>query len=178
MRGSVFRKATCGIGLAETCAVQGRRRAQLCTCSVCVAYQKSQGNAALDIPSFTDRPFGCPPDIVIDIPVPPSVNRTRRVNWSARPLVEKWLKRADMLLMANGQYRTAKPLRIDGRYHLTITLDEKRCKIDPDNIAKSAIDYLRRIDLIENDSPKYARRIVIQWGTAPEGCRLTLSPSE
>ena len=129
-------------------------------------------------PSMSDRPFGCPPDVVIDVPVPPSVNRTRKVNWAAIPLVKKWKAKADMLLMASGQYRQAKALAIHGPYDLTIVLNRKLCKQDPDNPVKAAIDYLRRIGLIANDSPKYAERTLIVWGEAPEGCRLILRPAE
>lgn len=125
-----------------------------------------------------DRPFGCPPDLVVDLPVPPSVNRTRKVNWAAIPLVNKWKAKADMLLMASGQFRTAKALAISGPYELTIILNRKLCKIDPDNCCKVTIDYIRRIGLIENDSPKYAERTLIIWGDAPEGCRVILRPAE
>jgi hypothetical protein len=36
------------------------------------------------------------------------------------------------------------------------------------------IDYLRRIEVIQNDSPKYFRKLTVEWGTAPEGCRVTV----
>lgn len=114
--------------------------------------------------------------MILDIPVPPSVNRTRRINWAALPMVKKWKKAADLVLMASGQYRAAKPHRISGQYELTIVLNEAKCRKDLDNPIKAAIDYLRRLDLIEDDSPKYARQVVIMWGDAPEGCRLILRP--
>jgi hypothetical protein len=39
---------------------------------------------------------------------------------------------------------------------------------------KAAIDYLRRVGLIHNDDKRYLRRLVVEWGDAPEGCRLIL----
>lgn len=128
--------------------------------------------------SYTDLPFMAPPDIVLDVPLPPSVNETRRINYPGARKLNKWKEAADMLVMANGQYRAARPHAVRGRYELTIVLDEARCKVDPDNLAKAACDYLKRLNLITDDSPKCARRIVIEFGPAPEGCRLILKPLE
>lgn len=127
---------------------------------------------------MTDLPFLPPADAVLDIPVPPSVNRTRRVNWKARPAVEKWEKQVDSWLTYTGQFRKAKKAKPNGPYELTVILSDALCNTDPDNILKHAIDYLRRVELITNDSPKYARRLVVEWGDAPKGCRLILRPCE
>lgn len=129
------------------------------------------------IPSTTDLPFWPPPDVVLDLPVPPSVNRTRKVHWAGHRAYEAWKKTVGMHLVANGQYRTARKATKFVRYELTITLDETLCKLDPDNTAKAACDLLRSLELIPDDSPRFARRIVIEWGTAPDGCRLTLRPA-
>ena len=118
--------------------------------------------------------FADPPDTVLDIPVPPSVNKTRRVNWAARKDVEAWQIHADKTLMANGQYRKAKKHPIADRFELTVILNEKTCGQDADNPLKGIIDYLRRIKLIRDDSKKYLRKITVEWGTAPTGCRLIL----
>jgi Holliday junction resolvase RusA-like endonuclease len=122
----------------------------------------------------SDRPFALPPDVILDIPVPPSVNRTRRVDYAAAREVEDWKEAADMLLMASGQYRAAKRPRPLDRFELSIILDEQKCALDPDNIIKAAVDYLRRIELIKNDDKRYFRRLTVEWGAAPEGCRLVL----
>lgn len=131
-----------------------------------------------DRSTFIDRPFGCPLDTVLDIPVPPSVNRTRKVNWAARGVVEAWHIKADTGLMVSGQYQTAKQYRKAKRpCEIKIILSEKLCKLDPDNPIKSAIDYLRRIELIENDTGKQVRKITVEWGAAPKGCRIVISDS-
>jgi Holliday junction resolvase RusA-like endonuclease len=110
---------------------------------------------------------------ILDIPVPPSVNRSRMINRAALSIIDTWQKRCDVLLMANGQYRAA--TKFTGPFELEITLDEQQCAADLDNIIKAAVDYLRRVELIRNDSPQYFRRLLVQWGDAPEGCRLELS---
>lgn len=125
--------------------------------------------------SFADPPFACPPDTVLDIPVPLSVNEVRRINRAAIPKYNDWKEAADLTIMASGQYRKAK--KLDGPYEVQIILDEKQCRRDQDNIAKVAIDYIRRIGLVRDDSPKYLRRTVIEWGEAPQGCRIIVKPA-
>ncbi len=109
---------------------------------------------------------------VFDIPLPPSVNRTRKVHWAGHRKLEAWKKAAGWHLKANGQFSAA-PRRMQ-RYELTVTLNEEQCGLDPDNPVKAAIDLLRSLEIIVDDSSKHARRIVIEWGPAPDGCRLQL----
>ena len=55
-----------------------------------------------------DVPFLPPLDpkpIVLDLPVPPSVNRTRKVDWRARSATARWHAQADALVMAQGRLR-------------------------------------------------------------------------
>jgi Holliday junction resolvase RusA-like endonuclease len=125
---------------------------------------------------ITDRPFAPAPDTVLDVPVPPSVNATRKVNWAGHAKLKEWHASADALITASGQYRSA--WRNIPRYEIAIILDEGRCRKDPDNIVKHAIDYLRRIEVIQDDSPRHARKITIEWGKAPQGCRLVIKPIE
>ena len=128
-------------------------------------------------PSMTDPPFAMPPDVVLDLPAPPSVNRTRKVNWKGKRQVTAWTNVADGYVMA-AKGRTLSPLQLRKiqRFELLITMSEHHTKIDLDNGLKALIDYLRRIELIEDDSPKHLRRLVVQWGTAPFGCRVTVRP--
>lgn len=127
---------------------------------------------------MTDRPFGCPLDIILDIPVPLSVNRTRRENKAAKKEIENWLVKADAQIMSSGQYRTARRQRKPEQpCEIKIILDPAKCRLDPDNPVKNAIDYLRRLELLTNDTGKFVRRIVVEWGTAPAGCRLVISES-
>ena len=130
-------------------------------------------------PHFTDeydRPFALPAnaaEICLDIPLPPSVNRTRRIDHKGHQKFTAWKKQAGLHLIANGQYRIARKTHIN-QYELTITLDEDQCKCDPSNILKAAEDFLVSLEIIPDDSPKFARRIIIEWGEAPDGARLTI----
>lgn len=132
--------------------------------------------------SFVDRPFACPPDIVLDLPAPPSVNRVwmrakagKRHVFSA-PAYVKWKRASDNLIGSLAQLRGVKPL--PGCFEATIILSEKHTRIDLDNSAKSVLDYAVRACLVVDDGPKYMRRLLLEWGTAPHGCRLILRPVE
>ena len=77
------------------------------------------------------------------MPIPPSVNRTRRVDWRGHKQKEKWALHADLFLTAYGP----KPLPcgerrlITGPYQLEILLPQT-CRLDIDNPIKAVIDYL------------------------------------
>jgi len=128
-------------------------------------------------PSYTDPPFAPPADVVIDLPAPPSVNRTRRIDWKGKRQLSAFCNVADAYVLA-AKGRSISPLRLTKipRFELLITMSEHHTRIDLDNGLKALIDYLRRIGLIEDDSPKHMRRLVVQWGTVPHGCRVTVRP--
>lgn len=130
----------------------------------------------LAVPSMADAPFHCPADVVIDLPMPPSVNRIWRANRAGPNKVSKsaeyksWLRSADALAMSTGQFRGLKT--ITGPFEATIIL--KRIKGDLDNRAKGVLDWLQSRAVIADD--KYCERLVLEWGEAPTGCRVTVSP--
>jgi Holliday junction resolvase RusA-like endonuclease len=130
---------------------------------------------AIAMPSMTDPPFAVPADIILDLPAPPSVNRTRRVDWSSVRTVKAWHNVANAYVLA-AKGRALSPLRLSkvARFELHIVMSEHHSKIDLDNGLKALIDYLRKIELIEDDSPKHMRRLVVEFGTAPHGCRVTV----
>lgn len=122
------------------------------------------------------RPFGCPPDIVLDLPVPPSVNRTRKVDWRGHSKYVAWRREADkhFLLVK----RENKGREITGQFEAIVTISGEHTSIDLDNGVKALLDYARRLELVPDDSPKYLRKLTVEWGKAQEGCRLTLRPIE
>lgn len=130
---------------------------------------------AAAVPSMTDPPFAVAADIVVDLPVPPSVNRTRRIDWTAKRSVEAWKNVCDSYVMA-AKARKISPLKLVTieKFELIVTLSEQHTKIDLDNGIKALIDYLRRINLIKDDSKACMRRLVVEWGNAPFGCRVTV----
>jgi Holliday junction resolvase RusA-like endonuclease len=130
---------------------------------------------AAAMPSMTDPPFAVPADIVLDLPAPPSVNRTRRIDWSSVKVINTWKNVANAYVLA-AKGRKISPLRLVKvpKFELHILLSEHHTKIDLDNGLKVLIDYLRKIELIEDDSPRHLRRLVVEWGAAPFGCRVTV----
>lgn len=112
-------------------------------------------------------------EIVLDVPAPPSVNRTRKVHWRGHKKYVAWKKNAGLRLIENGQYRAARG-GVLGKYELTVTLNEAMCPADPDNHLKAVGDFLKSLNFIVDDGPAYARRIVIEYGDVPDGCRITL----
>jgi Holliday junction resolvase RusA-like endonuclease len=129
------------------------------------------------MPSMTDPPFAAPADITLDLPAPPSVNRVRRVDWSSVRVVQAWRNVANAYVLA-AKGRKISPLKLTkiARFELHIIMSEHHSKIDLDNGLKALIDYLRKIELIEDDSPKHMRRLVVEFGLAPHGCRVTVKP--
>jgi hypothetical protein len=122
-------------------------------------------------PFYADPPFAAPPDIVLELPAPLSVNRTRRIDWASYPKVKAWMLRADAMFLMQKR-KLAKP--IAGRYELIITLRDGS-RIDADNTAKLCIDTVRRLALVEDDDPKHLRRLTVEFGKVA-GCRVTIRP--
>jgi Holliday junction resolvase RusA-like endonuclease len=114
---------------------------------------------------------------VIDLPIPPSVNRTRKINWRAHKKVVSFVTNADGCVMM-AKRRKDDPLKLEKhrRFQLNLTFSEQLTDVDLDNSLKTLIDYLRRIEAIENDAPANMRRIVIEWGLAPMGVRVEIVP--
>lgn len=109
--------------------------------------------------------------MILDLPPPLSVNRTRRINWATKPAMRRWVSAADALVMSQGRL----PNRISGRFEAGLMFPEGHA-LDLDNSPKMVLDYLRRLELIDNDDPKHMRRLILEFGTAPEGCRVTVMP--
>jgi Holliday junction resolvase RusA-like endonuclease len=129
--------------------------------------------------STSAPPFAVCSDIILDLPAPPSVNRTRKIDWSARDVVRAWSNVANAYVLA-AKGRAISPLQLTkiSRFELLIVLSAHHTKIDLDNSLKSLIDYLRHIGVIEDDGPKHMRKLTVEWGLAPHGCRVTVRPCE
>lgn len=129
---------------------------------------------ALTIPSMVDRPFGCPPDIVLDLPAPLSVNRiwrrTKTSKVSKSEDYKRWIAEADGALLEFKQTRGVKP--IAGKFAATIIV--KRSRVDLDNNAKCVLDFLQSRNFIMNDA--YCEELTLKWGEVPLGCRVIVRP--
>lgn len=73
-----------------------------------------------------------------------------------------WKRHADAMMMG----KMPRPMR--GHFDVEITLDETKRAGDADNRAKVVLDWLQRVELIEND--KLADNVRVGWGEAPFGC--------
>lgn len=114
-------------------------------------------------------------DIVLDLPPPISVNKLRKIYWPADKKAQEWRDMADRFVLAA---KARKEVRFDRleRFELHVLMSEDHTKIDLDNGLKILIDYLHQREIVDNDAPKNLRRIVVEWGHAPAGCRITIKP--
>lgn len=134
---------------------------------------------AAALPSMADAPFHCPPDIVLDLPRPISVNRIWRAHKagagkvSLSPEYRKWKTHADQITQSLAQFRGLKQVR--GKFEAKIVV--QRCQGDLDNRAKGVLDWLQSRSVIADD--KFCERLVLEWGdaaSAPHGCRVYVRP--
>lgn len=107
-------------------------------------------------------------DIVLDLPLPPTVNSTRRIDWAKHRAYQAWQKHCDHLLLS----RKFKATTGFGPYEVNIVVSSTRR--DLDNSIKPILDYLVKIDLLGDDSPHFVRKITIQLGETEDGCRVTI----
>lgn len=119
--------------------------------------------------------------ITLALPMPPSVNRIWRpvyangkAKFVKRDRYLTWRQAAHGYYLEQGGHRQPK---ITGHFHAHIVLDaSKRGVSDADNRAKPVLDALQTFGAITND--KHCDRLTVEWGTAPAGCIVTLSPVE
>lgn len=137
---------------------------------------------------------------VVDLPVPPSVNRIWRQNkagkrdvpkWNARTyqmqarvrhvikseLYRKWIKEANALAMATGALKGVQMIRGKFTALIVIACDdlERDPPFDIDNRSKGVLDWAQAQRLIEND--RFCMEVTVRWGArweAPTGARLRL----
>ena len=62
---------------------------------------------------------------------------------------------------------------ITGPFEANVVIDPMS-RLDFDNGIKLLIDTAQNYGLVQDDSPKYLRKLTVQFGEAPEGARLTL----
>jgi Holliday junction resolvase RusA-like endonuclease len=113
------------------------------------------------------------PDITLDLPLPPSVNKVRRINWAGYRDYQRWQDDADKTLMLHKQN---KQHSIVGPYALVITVNYDRFQGDLDNILKCAIDYCVSRKFVSDDRKKFLRGIAVRFEEGlPEACRITIA---
>src|SRR5258708_17709085 len=126
------------------------------------------------LPSYSDPPFHVKPDIVLDLPRPPSVNRIWRAQKAGKkrvsisPEYDAWKRQADKMIMATGAFRGIKCIK--GKFEVEIVI--QRCRGDVDNRCKAVLDFLQSRGVVEDD--KNCERVTVGWGEAPAGARVTV----
>ena len=125
-------------------------------------------------------PFASPEAVMLDLPVPPSVNKTRRYDMASTRIVRDWKERAEPLVLA-AKTSAINPLRLSkiSRFEIAIVLSEDHTEMDLDNGIKTLIDYLKTLGVIRDDAKKNMRGLTVVWGEradAPEGCRVFVRP--
>ena len=111
-----------------------------------------------------------PCELVLDLPAPPSVNRTMGSRLGSRHwLVKDWRRAANAHLLAT---RQSKHLRlITGTVSIKI-LWETQNLADIDNRIKHLFDYLEFLNVLDNDNR--IRDLHVSYGLAPAGCRVSI----
>lgn len=104
---------------------------------------------------------------VLDLPRPPSVNRFMKRLGNQSPEVRKWVRTADAIVMARKPYP-----RLKGPFQLSVWWQIDRFgRFDIDNRLKPLLDWLQRVELIEND--KWCRHLTLSWAPV-DGCRMAV----
>lgn len=108
--------------------------------------------------------------IAYQLPLPPSTNRIwrksrNRVHRSAEYV--SWVRGADSNLMAQGLRQHAGPANI--RIVISNT-----ARGDIDNRCKAVLDFLVHHGIIEDDSKRIVRKILMEWGPI-DGCRVEIT---
>jgi hypothetical protein len=111
--------------------------------------------------------------IVLDLPAPLSVNRTRRIDYRSMPALKAWRGKADALFLMQKR-KLPSGETINGPFEAIIVINPMS-RLDLDNGIKLLIDTAKDYGLIPDDSPKYLRKLTVEFGEAPEGARLTLN---
>jgi len=114
--------------------------------------------------------------VIIDLPLPPSVNRLMARLGNKSTVVQRWIRVADAHLMSRpAEWRRIQAGAVKGPFLIHITWDREEFGIsDIDNRCKVLLDYLQRICLIEND--RLCRAMSVRFGVAPDGCRVRIRP--
>ena len=111
--------------------------------------------------------------ITLELPIPPSVNRLRKVDWAGDRKRREFYQRADNFLALHGP-RPAPVRLITGGYEIRIQIPESLSGIDLDNHCKAILDYLVSREIVPDDSRRFLRRLVVEWGSPTPACRITI----
>lgn len=108
-------------------------------------------------------------EITFAIPTPPSLNKTRRIDWAGHKAHKSWRSDAGWSMVPAAR----KFGKIFGPFEIEVTVDNS-VKFDLDSTPKAIIDACVAYGLVPDDAPKYMRKITIQWGDVSGGVAVVL----
>ena len=78
------------------------------------------------LPSYADPPFAVAPDMILALPAPPSVNRTRKLDFSSLRVINAWKNVANAYVLAAKQRKNS-PLKLAKipRFELHIVMSDR-----------------------------------------------------
>ncbi len=113
---------------------------------------------------------------VINLPFPPSLNSANNLGRDGQgnvrvfssPAKTAFFKDADGMFWE--QKKHLRPVRGRFTFHITLNEKDRNPLSDGDNRGKYVLDYLQRVDLIDND--KLAQSGSWSWGPCEFGCQV------
>jgi hypothetical protein len=116
-----------------------------------------------------------PTVVTLELPLPPSVNQTRRLDAFGNRARHQFYLRTDLHLSAYGP-QPAPVRKITGRYAIAIQIPE-HSRLDLDNHCKVLLDYLVSREFVAGDDKRYLRRLTIEWVDAEQCplCHVTIT---
>ena len=131
---------------------------------------------------MTLAPFHIPDPITItlDLPMPPSTNqiwrRSAKTGMHLSKDYKAWKVQCDRHLVMTRTYPKGCTIHGPCEAHILLNIEAARAGSDADNRIKALMDYLQRIELIDNDN--LVMKYIIEWAkpsAAPVGCRVSLT---
>jgi len=109
--------------------------------------------------------------LTLDLPIPPSVNRTKRVDWLGNKKRRQFYLHADLHITAYGP-RPVPVRMITGPCVLIFEIPQAS-RVDLSNHCKVLEDYLVSRQFIAGDDKRYVREIHMKW-VDRDVCRVTI----
>lgn len=135
---------------------------------------------------FCAPPFALPADSIeftLDLPVPPSVNKLRKITQDGRKLLKAYKAQADIHVVLEWRNRHHKndterfklPIRkLTGQFEAVIQFGDDSSNMDADNLIKTVMDFAVSREFVKDDGKKYMRRVMVEYRDDMSGCKLKL----
>jgi Holliday junction resolvase RusA-like endonuclease len=121
------------------------------------------------VPKIVDAP--CLPDVVVNLPMPPSTNNL----FTGLSRRRRSFQYEDWITFAGLQLNRQRPVSVPGRVSLLIEVEEPKTARHQDvaNREKAVTDLLVSHRVIEGDDQRYVREITLRWANV-SGVRVTI----